>query len=318
MSIAVIVAAIVAACLWQREAVDYLVYLWGARPEFSHGPLLPLLAIWLAWRKRGLLAELPRDGGLPGVTIVALGALVVFARRSQRAHVHRALRAGGDDLRAGDRVAGRASRPPHLAAAAAAVPRHSAAELHPEQSVVRDAAAVVAARSRADPPVWRQRESRWQRHRPRRAQARSGRSLRRPALPVPAHHAVVRHGLLLSRAAVEARRRVRLEHSGLHRHERPARRQHRPARRELRNRHGGRILPRVPGLADVHVQRGNPARRDHPAVAHRRNLRELAQRSSGSIRRCRCASGAPAFARAHAGAGQRRGARDRSWRWSAC
>ena len=79
MSIAVIVAAIIAACLWQREAVDYLVYLWGARPEFSHGPLLPLLAVWLAWRKRGVLEELPRDGVLAGVTVVALGTLVVFA-----------------------------------------------------------------------------------------------------------------------------------------------------------------------------------------------------------------------------------------------
>src|SRR5262245_3404526 len=79
MSIAVIIAAIVAACLWQRESVDYLVYLWGARPEFSHGPLLPLLALWLAWRKRGLLAELPRDGALAGVAVVAAGMLVVFA-----------------------------------------------------------------------------------------------------------------------------------------------------------------------------------------------------------------------------------------------
>jgi exosortase D (VPLPA-CTERM-specific) len=79
MSIAVIIAAIVAACLWQRESVDYLVYLWGARQEFSHGPLLPLLALWLAWRQRGVLAELPRDGTLAGVTVVALGVLVVFA-----------------------------------------------------------------------------------------------------------------------------------------------------------------------------------------------------------------------------------------------
>jgi exosortase D (VPLPA-CTERM-specific) len=38
---------------------------------------LPLLAVWLAWRKRGLLVALPRDG-IPGVTIVVLGALVVF------------------------------------------------------------------------------------------------------------------------------------------------------------------------------------------------------------------------------------------------
>jgi len=57
--------------------VDYLVYLWGARLEFSHGPLLPLLALWLAWRKRGLIAELPRDGVLAGVAVVALGALIV-------------------------------------------------------------------------------------------------------------------------------------------------------------------------------------------------------------------------------------------------
>jgi exosortase D (VPLPA-CTERM-specific) len=78
MSIAVIIAAIVAACLWQHDAVDYLVYLWGARLEFSHGPLLPLLALWLAWRKRGLLAELPREGVLVGVSTVALGALVIF------------------------------------------------------------------------------------------------------------------------------------------------------------------------------------------------------------------------------------------------
>jgi exosortase D (VPLPA-CTERM-specific) len=77
MSIAAIIAAIVAAGFWQREAVDYLVYLWGARPEFSHGPLLPLLAIWLVWRKRGLLADLPREGGLAGVCLVALGALVI-------------------------------------------------------------------------------------------------------------------------------------------------------------------------------------------------------------------------------------------------
>lgn len=78
MNPALIVVAIVAACLWQREAVDYLVYLWGARQEFSHGPLLPLLAFWLAWRKRGLLAELPRNNAFPGIAIVALGALVVM------------------------------------------------------------------------------------------------------------------------------------------------------------------------------------------------------------------------------------------------
>jgi len=78
MGIAVILAAIVAACLWQREAVDYLVYLWGARQEFSHGPLLPLLALWLMWRKRGLLAELPRGVIAPGVAVVALGAGIVL------------------------------------------------------------------------------------------------------------------------------------------------------------------------------------------------------------------------------------------------
>ena len=306
MSIAVIVAAIIAACLWQREAVDYLVYLWDARPEFSHGPLLPLLAVWLAWRKRGVLEELPRDGALAGVTVVALGVLVVFAGDLQRAHAHRALRARGDDLRPGDRLAGHERHPPHLVAVAAAVPRHSAAELHPEQPVGRNAADVLAARRRADPHVRRQRQPRWQRDRPRRTQARSGRSLRRTALPVPADHAVVRHGVFLSRAAVEARDRVRLEHPGFHPHEWPARRQHRVAGRKVRHRHGGRFLPRVPGLADVHVQRRHPADRDHPAVAHRRHVRELAQRvrarSAGSAEQC--AAGDAPIRAARAGARQ--------------
>ena len=77
MAIAAIIAALVAVFLWQREAVDYLVFLWGARPEFSHGPILPLLAIWLAWRKRGVLSELPATGRFAGLAIVALGVGVV-------------------------------------------------------------------------------------------------------------------------------------------------------------------------------------------------------------------------------------------------
>jgi exosortase D (VPLPA-CTERM-specific) len=78
MSIAVILSALVAVCFWQREAVDYLVHLWGARQEFSHGPLLIPLAVWLGWRQRGLLAELPRDGAIAGLAVVLLGAAVVF------------------------------------------------------------------------------------------------------------------------------------------------------------------------------------------------------------------------------------------------
>lgn len=78
MSILTIAAAFVLACLWQREAVDYLAYLWAERQEFSHGPLLPLLALWLAWRKRGVLATLPRDGVSSGIAVVVLGVFVVW------------------------------------------------------------------------------------------------------------------------------------------------------------------------------------------------------------------------------------------------
>ncbi len=78
MTIFAILAAILAACLWQRDAVDWLVYLWGAREEFSHGPLLPLLALWLAWRRRGELAALPRAAVGPGLAVVAAGVAVVL------------------------------------------------------------------------------------------------------------------------------------------------------------------------------------------------------------------------------------------------
>jgi exosortase D (VPLPA-CTERM-specific) len=78
MTILAILIAIAAVCFWQRDAVDWLVYLWGAREEFSHGPLLPLLAIWLAWRRRGELAALPRGGMGAGIAVVLLGVLVVL------------------------------------------------------------------------------------------------------------------------------------------------------------------------------------------------------------------------------------------------
>ena len=177
MSIAVIIAAIVAACLWQREAVDYLVYLWGARQEFSHGPLLPLLAVWLAWRKRGLLAELPRDGVLAGVTVVALGALVIFLgdRSALMSIVHYGLVlmiCGLVIAWLGARAVPHIWLPLLLLFLAIPLPNFILNNLSSEMQLMSSRLGC-----RAHPPVWRERVPRRQRHRSGRTQAGSGRGL---------------------------------------------------------------------------------------------------------------------------------------------
>jgi exosortase D (VPLPA-CTERM-specific) len=78
MGIAVLIAALVVVGVWQYEALSYLVHLWNERLEFSHGPLLPLVALWIAWRKRDALAVDRTPSALWGTGVVIVGALVVL------------------------------------------------------------------------------------------------------------------------------------------------------------------------------------------------------------------------------------------------
>jgi exosortase len=51
---------------------------WQGSPEFSHGPLIPLVAAFLAWQQKGWLARQPFTGSWSGVALCAIGALVAL------------------------------------------------------------------------------------------------------------------------------------------------------------------------------------------------------------------------------------------------
>lgn len=56
-----------------------LVVQWWDDPNYSHGFLVPLFALYLIWRRRGVLHGLPRSGSLAGVAVIlaGLGTLLV-------------------------------------------------------------------------------------------------------------------------------------------------------------------------------------------------------------------------------------------------
>lgn len=68
------------------ESLAWLVDTWSVHPYYSHGPLLPLVALWLLWMRRAqLLAEPGRDLGL---VLILLGlALRLAAQPWQAQHL---------------------------------------------------------------------------------------------------------------------------------------------------------------------------------------------------------------------------------------
>ena len=58
-------------------AIVDLVYDWYSDSNYSHGFLVPLVSLWLLWKKRSNLAQLPKSQNLFGLGIVILG-MVLF------------------------------------------------------------------------------------------------------------------------------------------------------------------------------------------------------------------------------------------------
>ncbi len=58
--------------------VGWLAYAWDHSADTRHGAIVPLLAAWLVWRKRGDLAALPREGTWLGVAVAAIGAALFW------------------------------------------------------------------------------------------------------------------------------------------------------------------------------------------------------------------------------------------------
>jgi exosortase D (VPLPA-CTERM-specific) len=77
LALGVVFAAVVA-----RDGVSFMVDSWLTRPEYSHGLLIPLIAGFLVWRRRGSVP--PRvSGAALGLAVVALGlALWLLGRLS--------------------------------------------------------------------------------------------------------------------------------------------------------------------------------------------------------------------------------------------
>jgi exosortase D (VPLPA-CTERM-specific) len=69
-------AAAIVVAFW--HAISWLMNTWMTRPEFSHGPLMPLIAIFLFWQRRAELARCAIAGSVAGVVLVAFAALVLM------------------------------------------------------------------------------------------------------------------------------------------------------------------------------------------------------------------------------------------------
>ncbi len=60
------------------DSVVFLVQEWDS-PEYSHGALIPLVSLFLAWRQRSALREANLTGSWAGVVVLALSLLLALA-----------------------------------------------------------------------------------------------------------------------------------------------------------------------------------------------------------------------------------------------
>ena len=52
---------------------------WWQRPEYSHGYLIPIIALFLVWQKKDILERTPFEGSWSGSIVVLMGVLLFFA-----------------------------------------------------------------------------------------------------------------------------------------------------------------------------------------------------------------------------------------------
>ena len=182
----VALAAIVAGSL---TALRFMVAIWQGSPEFSHGPIIPIVAAFLVWQQKDSFERQPFEGSWTGVVVCVFGALVALV--GQLASLYQVTQYGaliafyGLVLSlVGTKVFARLWMPLLLLFLVIPLPDFLQVKFSAGMQLIssRDRRLVPA-------PDRRQRVPRRQRHRPRRVPAAGGRGLRRPALPVPADDA---------------------------------------------------------------------------------------------------------------------------------
>src|ERR1700754_262963 len=56
-----------------RGGIESMVTTWTGREEYSHGFLIPLIAIFLVWQRKEVLERMDFKGSWTGVAVVAFG-----------------------------------------------------------------------------------------------------------------------------------------------------------------------------------------------------------------------------------------------------
>ena len=74
-ALALVTAGIAVAMLPFLNALRDLFMVWNLQPEYSHGILIPLVALFLIWREREWLARTPFQGAWSGMLLVVAGLL---------------------------------------------------------------------------------------------------------------------------------------------------------------------------------------------------------------------------------------------------
>jgi exosortase len=71
-----VLSGLLLAVYW--KILHALVLQWWGDPNYSHGFLVPLFALYLVWRQRAHLAGLPREGSTAGLPVVLVGLATLF------------------------------------------------------------------------------------------------------------------------------------------------------------------------------------------------------------------------------------------------
>lgn len=69
------------------DSLDTMVYTWGARPEYSHGYLIPFITAFLIWQRKDLIEREAFSTSWIGVALVLAGSSVIIIGNISATHV---------------------------------------------------------------------------------------------------------------------------------------------------------------------------------------------------------------------------------------
>lgn len=78
LAIAIACAGLLALCAPFVKALAWLWTVWMELPEYSHGPIMPLIAAFLAWQQKDRLERMPFTGSWWGLAVVLVGGFALL------------------------------------------------------------------------------------------------------------------------------------------------------------------------------------------------------------------------------------------------